>query len=83
MRVQWDPERDTSLAPLPWRSIQVGLSGPAGNDYVDRWIVQINDITPFVHELRHTPARDPRRVPNEVPYPVPPALAAAVGASPA
>ncbi len=26
-RVQWDPERDLRLRPLPYRSLQLGLSG--------------------------------------------------------
>ena len=29
VRVQWDPERSIHLAPLPYRTIQIGLSGEA------------------------------------------------------
>ncbi|KIA59465.1 DUF4291 domain-containing protein, partial [Nocardia vulneris] len=38
-RVQWDPERDLSLRPLPHRSLQLGLSGEAARRYADEWTV--------------------------------------------
>lgn len=31
VRVQWDPERSRTLQPLPWRSLQLGLSGTAAS----------------------------------------------------
>lgn len=34
-RVQWDPERDLQLQPLPYRSLQLGLSGEAVQRYAD------------------------------------------------
>jgi hypothetical protein len=34
VRIQWDPERSLLLEPLPWRSIQIGLSGEAATKYV-------------------------------------------------
>jgi len=43
--VQWDPDRDHQLRPLPWRAIQVGLRGEAAQSYVHRWITGIEDIT--------------------------------------
>src|SRR6185436_8806180 len=45
-RVQWDPERSVQLGPLPYRSLQLGLSGEAVGRYVDEWTVAITDITP-------------------------------------
>lgn len=51
VRVQWDPERDLSLNPLPNRAIQIGLSGPAVDLYVDEWIGGITDVTPLAHEI--------------------------------
>ncbi|NTV39538.1 MAG: DUF4291 domain-containing protein [Demequinaceae bacterium] len=83
VRVQWDPERSIALEPLPRRSIQVGLSGPATEHYVNRWIVHITDITTLVHELHQIAPLNPRQVPIETPYPVPPAIAHAIGLSPA
>jgi hypothetical protein len=34
VRIQWDPERDIYLQPLPYRSIQIGLSKEAVVRYV-------------------------------------------------
>ncbi|MFI5807879.1 DUF4291 domain-containing protein [Streptomyces sp. NPDC051561] len=50
-RVQWDPERDMRLQPLPYRSLQLGLSGEASRRYADEWTVRIRDVTPLVRTL--------------------------------
>lgn len=52
VRVQWDPERDVYGAPLPYRSIQLGLRGSAVASYVTEWIVGLTDITSLVTALR-------------------------------
>ncbi|MFJ9542678.1 DUF4291 domain-containing protein [Streptomyces sp. NPDC101225] len=51
-RVQWDPERDLHLRPLPYRSLQLGLSGEASSRYADEWIVSIGDVTRLANEIR-------------------------------
>ena len=54
VRVQWDPEKDIFLQALPYRSIQIGLSGVAVEKYCADWIVQIEDITEYsknIHQL--------------------------------
>lgn len=86
MRVQWDPERSLHLDPLPWRTIQVGLSGTTAHRYVSQWITDITDITQTAHELRRllhegdaAAAQHQLRV--EKPYPLPPATAKAIGAT--
>ncbi|MFE3267202.1 DUF4291 domain-containing protein [Streptomyces sp. NPDC059215] len=56
-RVQWDPERDLHLRPLPHRSLQLGLSGEASARYAEEWIVSISDVTPLAHEI-HALVRD-------------------------
>ncbi|MEU1531712.1 DUF4291 domain-containing protein [Streptomyces fagopyri] len=50
-RVQWDPERDLHLRPLPYRSLQLGLSGEASSRYAHEWIVSISDVTPLAGEI--------------------------------
>ncbi|MFJ4830358.1 DUF4291 domain-containing protein [Streptomyces sp. NPDC088747] len=50
-RVQWDPERDLRLNPLPYRSLQLGLSGEAVRRYADDWTVTVRDVTPLAHEI--------------------------------
>lgn len=51
-RVQWDPERDLHLRPLPYRSLQLGLSSEASSRYANEWIVSIRDVTPLAHQIR-------------------------------
>ncbi|NUK07199.1 DUF4291 domain-containing protein [Streptomyces lunaelactis] len=73
-RIQWDPERDLHLQPLPYRSLQLGLSGEAARRYADEWTVTIRDVTPLAHEI-HTLVRSgnldsaARLLPQERPYP--------------
>lgn len=83
VRVQWDPERSVDLAPLPWRSLQVGLSGTAAQQYVSEWITAIEDITDLARDLQETARTTPDRLPSELPYPLPAALAATIGSDPA
>ncbi|MTE17836.1 DUF4291 family protein [Streptomyces sp. TRM43335] len=74
-RVQWDPERDLRLRPLPHRSLQLGLAGEAARLYADEWIVSIADITPLAHTV-HAQVRNGdldgarKLLPRESPYPV-------------
>ena len=51
VRIQWDPERNLHLEPLPYRSIQIGLSIEAVHRYVSQWIRKITDITHIAHSL--------------------------------
>ncbi len=81
VRVQWDPERDLHLEPLPWRSLQVGLSGSVVTQYLHDWIVSIDDITERAQLLRTAAVADPSLLPAECPYPLPDQIAQAVGAS--
>ncbi|WP_129840613.1 DUF4291 domain-containing protein [Streptomyces sp. RFCAC02] len=74
-RVQWDPERDLRLGPLPHRSLQLGLTGEAARRYADEWIVSVTDVTPLaraVHaRVRAGDTEGARRLlPAERPYPV-------------
>lgn len=50
-RVQWDPERDLHLRPLPHRSLQLGLAGEAAHRFADEWIVGVTDVTALAHEV--------------------------------
>jgi hypothetical protein len=85
-RVQWDPERSLHLAPLPYRSLQLGLSGEAVHRYVNEWTVAISDVTPVavaIHALVR--AGDPpgaaARLPAERPYPLPADIGETINAS--
>ncbi len=78
-RVQWDPERDLHLQPLPHRSLQLGLKGIAARRYADEWTVSTTDVTPLAHQIRalvRTGDLDAARqhLPAERPYPAQDAL---------
>lgn len=73
VRVQWDPERDIYLQPLPFRAIQIGLSKLAVELYVNHWIEQITDVTFLAHEIHGLVAagciEDANNLlPQEIPY---------------
>lgn len=73
-RVQWDPERDLHLNPLPHRSLQLGLAGDAARRYADEWTVSITDVTEQATAI-HTLVREndlataESLLPAERPYP--------------
>jgi hypothetical protein len=52
VRLQWDPDHDPSGAPVERRAIQLGLRGEVLRCYAREWIVDIQDISPFVAEQR-------------------------------
>jgi len=52
VRVQWDPERSFRLEQLPYRSIQIGISGEVGKRWVEEWIDGIEDVTERARELK-------------------------------
>ncbi|MER6949099.1 DUF4291 domain-containing protein [Nonomuraea sp. NPDC000554] len=85
VRIQWDPERDPRHNALPYRSIQIGLSGPAVDRYLDEWILAITDLTDRARDV-HAALRDGQDVtgllPAERPYPLSESLAQAIGATP-
>ncbi|WP_199560184.1 DUF4291 domain-containing protein [Sphingomonas psychrotolerans] len=51
VRIQWDPERDIRLQPLPYRAIQIGLSKEAVSLYITDWISNISDVTGLAHTI--------------------------------
>ncbi len=86
VRIQWDPDRSVTLAPLNRRAIQIGLSGEAVDRYLDQWITKITDITPFAERV-HRQVSDGRldaareELPVERVYPVPAPILGLIGAS--
>ena len=52
VRIQWDPERDIQMNKLDYRAIQIGLSGLAVQMYVKEWMVEIEDITDKVIQIK-------------------------------
>ncbi|WP_326551420.1 DUF4291 domain-containing protein [Micromonospora sp. NBC_01813] len=84
VRVQWDPERSPHLGPLPYRSLQVGLSGQVVDRYVDDWTVAVSDVTARARAIRDRLAAGggalpPDLLPVERPYPLPAPIGATIG----
>jgi hypothetical protein len=75
IHIQWDPERSLRDAVLPYRSIQIGISRHVIREFVDEWIVSIEDATDRVrkmHELLRNGHADQakRYLPIERVYPI-------------
>ena len=51
-RCQWDPERTVFGEPMEYRAIQLGIKDKMVDSYVNNWIVNIEDITPMVRDLK-------------------------------
>jgi hypothetical protein len=88
VRVQWDPERSIRPGALPYRSLQVGLSGEAVDRYVDEWTIALTDVTATVqtiHELLRAGDEQAATalLPTELPYSLPAQTAAIIAACPA
>lgn len=87
VRVQWDPERSVTLQPLPYRAIQIGLSGEAVERYVEKWVVRISDITDSARAIHRdvTAGRldeASAELPRETPYPLPEGIRERIGGTP-
>ncbi|WP_224240107.1 DUF4291 domain-containing protein [Hyalangium gracile] len=58
VRLQWDPDHSPTGAPLERRAIQLGLQGETLRRYAKEWLLDIEDITPFVQEQREHLTKD-------------------------
>ncbi len=73
VRLQWDPDRHPSGAPLERRAIQLGIRGDTLRRYSKEWILDIENITDFVkaqYEFLKNKEYDKLSVPVENSYPV-------------
>lgn len=52
VRLQWDPDHDPYGAKLNRRAVQIGIRGNSLVRFSNEWIMSIEDISPFVAELR-------------------------------
>lgn len=85
VRIQWDPEKDIFLQQLPYRSIQIGLSGIAVEKYVKDWIVSVEDISDeckVIHRmvLDGKVEEAEKMLPDENPYAISESLAKLINA---
>jgi Domain of unknown function (DUF4291) len=79
VHAQWDTERSLRGTGLPCFSIQVGLSRHIISEYVEEWVVGIEDLTPRVRKIYgllqggHAD-KAKRHLPTERVYPVSPEI---------
>jgi hypothetical protein len=75
VHVQWDTERSQKGAALTHFSIQVGLSRHIIQEFVDDWVVKIEEFTAQVHKLNKLRITGDKNfakyLPSEKMYPVP------------
>ena len=57
VRLQWDPDHDPNGNAVARRAIQLGLRGPALEDFGKRELIEVIDMTEFVSEQRELLAR--------------------------
>jgi hypothetical protein len=73
VRLQWDPDHHPSGQPVERRAVQLGLRGETLAHYARNWIIEIEDISAFVHEqFQNVSAKryDQLLTPKEDVYPV-------------
>jgi hypothetical protein len=80
VHVQWDPERSLRGAALDHYSIQVGISRHLIREFVEKWILKIQDLSPVVAKMRDLlrsgrADEAKRHLPAERIYPLPNAIA--------
>lgn len=65
VRLQWDPDHAPNGDKLQRRAIQLGLKGSILQQLNNEWIIQIDDITPFVLQQKQNIGTPDLRVPTE------------------
>ncbi len=74
VRYQWDPERDLYGKKLQRRAIQLGLKGKVVQDYVNEWIIGLEDYTPLARKIYRAIRCHEKtfpQCPEEIEYPIP------------
>jgi len=52
VKVQWDPERSFKMDKLGYRSIQIGIPANVVGEWIEKWIVGIEDVTDMARGLK-------------------------------
>jgi hypothetical protein len=71
VRLQWDPDHDSSGAPIQRRAIQLGIRGETLQRFASEWILAVENISEMVATQRGRPRSD-LLVPRERVYSPPP-----------
>ena len=82
VRLQWDPDHHPKGNPLNRRALQLGLRGDVLRAYAREWVLNVEDITPFVREQHPYVVSGnlgELQIPAESVYPVTKAAARSLG----
>ena len=63
VRYQWDPDRDLQLRRLERRALQVGIRGSVLSNYVNHWILGIEDVTELAHAIKEAVESKQKQLP--------------------
>lgn len=66
VRHQWDPERNLRLGKIDRRAIQIGIRGWVVQQYVNEWIIGLEEVTELAHVI-HTAVKNKRKDLPDVP----------------
>lgn len=66
VRHQWDPERNLRLGKIDRRAIQIGIRGWVVQQYVNEWIIGLEEVTELAHAI-HTAVKNKRKDLPDVP----------------
>ncbi len=64
VRYQWDPDRDLSLRRLEHRALQLGIRGSVVHNYVNTWILEIEEVTELAHHIRDAVNNKLQKIPD-------------------
>jgi hypothetical protein len=53
VKVQWDPERSVRIGKLDYRSIQIGIPANVVEEWIEKWIVGIEDVTDTAQGMKN------------------------------
>ena len=63
VRYHWDPDRDLQLRRLDRRALQVGIRGSVLSNYVNHWILGIEDVTELAHAIKEAVESKQKQLP--------------------
>ncbi|MCB9602544.1 MAG: DUF4291 domain-containing protein [Sandaracinus sp.] len=68
VRLQWDPDHAPSGSPVERRAVQIGLRGEALRGLAGSALLDVEDVTPLVHEQREQVGTSALLTPRETVY---------------
>ena len=64
VRYQWDPDRDLSLRRLENRALQLGVRGSVVQNYVNEWILELEEVTQLARDIENAVKNKSKQLPE-------------------